>query len=98
VDLYRFTKLLNDRFSGEGIRNVADDLLLTLKPGSKKAVVYQRHLGSDVRNTYGMSIYFPLSDINPKYRDLDFYKDCAWVKFLEKYLTSRRARGAAEAS
>jgi hypothetical protein len=89
VDLYRFAKLLRDRFSGERIRKAADDLLFTLKPGSKKAVVYQRHLGSDVRNTYGMSIYFPLSDINPKYRDLDFYKDCAWGEFLEKYLASR---------
>ena len=38
---------------------------------------------------YGMSIYFPLSDINPKYRDLDFYRDCAWGEFLEKYLASR---------
>jgi len=93
VDLYRFTKLLRDRFSGERVRKAADDLLMTLKPGSKTAVVYQRHLGSDVRNTYGLSIYFPISDINPKYRDLDFFKDCAWGEFPERYLASRRARG-----
>jgi hypothetical protein len=87
VDLYRFTKLLRDRFSGEGVRKAAEELLLALRPGSKKAVLCQKHLGIGVRSTYGLSVYFPLSEINPKYRTLDFYQDCAWGRFIEKFLS-----------
>jgi len=72
------------------------DLLRALKPGSKRAIIYQRGLGRRLKHTHGMSIYFPSSEINPKYRELDFYRDCKWGEFVEKFLASRRARGDAE--
>lgn len=98
IDLYRFVQVLKDRCSQEGIKDKAGDLLMALKPGSKRAIIYQRRLGRRLKHTHGMSIYFPSSEINPKYRELDFYRDCKWGELIEKFLASRRARGDAECS
>ena len=98
IDLYRFVQVLKDRCNQEGIKDKAGDLLMALKPGSKRAIIYQRRLGRRLRHTHGMSIYFPSSEINPKYRELDFYRDCKWGEVIEKFLASRRARGDAKSS
>ncbi|MBW1928873.1 MAG: hypothetical protein JRH08_08180 [Deltaproteobacteria bacterium] len=96
IDLYRFTRLLKGRCSHRRIKEKAGELLRSLRPGRKKAIIYERHLGRRMRHTHGMSIYFPKNHINSKYWDLDFYKDCRWGEFIEKFLTSRRAHGGAE--
>jgi hypothetical protein len=89
VDLYRFVELLKNKCTKEAIITKALDLLKALKPGSDRAIVNQRHLGSGVKNTHGMSIYFPSFDINTRYYDLDFCRDCRWGEFLKIYFASR---------
>jgi hypothetical protein len=92
VDFYRFVQVFKNRCKNEGLKSKAGDLLQALRPGSKRAIVYQRKLGQRLRYTHGMSIYFPFSTINPKYRDLDFYRDCRWGEFLEKFLNAKNRR------
>ncbi|MBN1850679.1 MAG: hypothetical protein JW932_19065, partial [Deltaproteobacteria bacterium] len=96
IDLYRFVQLIGNGCDREVIKEKADKLLMSLKPGTKQAVIYQRHLGRRLKHTHGLSICFPLSEVNPKYCDLDFYRDCKWGEFLEKYLISRREYGVVE--
>jgi hypothetical protein len=90
VDLYRFAQLLETKCTQESIKNAATDLLAVLKPGGDRAIIHQLHLGSSVKNAHGMSIYFPNYDLNPKYNDLDFCRDCRWGEFLKLYLGSSR--------
>jgi len=92
IDLYRFVQVLKNRCNQKGIKDKAEELLRSLKPGSKRAIIYQRHLGKRLKYSHGMSIYFPSSAINPKYRELDFYRDCRWGEFLKKYLNTRGFR------
>lgn len=84
IDLYRFTQLLKASCSQVEIAGKAGELLQALRPGRNKLILYQRHSGKRMRHTHGISIYFPSSAINPKYRELDFCKDCRWGEFLEK--------------
>jgi len=93
IDLCRFTRLLRGRCSHRRIKEKAGELLRSLRPGRKKAILYQRHLGRRMKHTHGMSIYFPKNQINPEYRELDFYQDCKWGEFLEKYLNRDRGPG-----
>ena len=93
IDLYRFTQLLRARCWQGNIKKKAGDLLMTLRPGRRKPVLYQRHLGRRMRHTHGLSIYFPQTWINPRYRALDFYRDCRWGEFLQKYLNRGRRAG-----
>jgi len=86
LDLYRFVQVLKDRCDREGIHARAGELLKGLKPGNQRVILYRRHLGKRLRYTHGMSIYFPAGKINPRYRDLDFFRDCRWGEFLGKYL------------
>ena len=93
IDLYRFTRLLKGRCRHRRIKEKAGELLRSLRPGRKKAIIYERHLGRRMRHTHGISIYFPKNHINPEYRELDFYKDCCWGEFLEKYINRDRRQG-----
>jgi hypothetical protein len=86
IDLYRFAQVLKTKCSQSSIKTKADTLLKSLGTGSKKTILCQQHYGSELKSTHGMSIYFPKWEINPKYQDLDFYHDCQWGEFLEKYL------------
>ena len=88
IDLYRFVQLLETKCSDQGIKAKASDLLKALKPGSNRVIISQDHLGSNVKDTHGMSIYFPSYDINTKYGDLDFCRDCRWGEFLGLYISS----------
>ncbi len=84
IDLYQFVYLLKAKCVQAEIRDKAAAVLQALKPGAKKAILSQKHLGRELKKAHGMSIYFPLGEFNPKYRELDFYKDCHWGAFLEE--------------
>lgn len=86
VDLYRFTRLLKAGSKQKEIKMAASELLRALKPGRRRFVIYHRSLGRRMRHTKGVSVYFPRWWINPRYRELDFYRDCLWGRFIESYL------------
>jgi len=90
IDLYRFVQVLKDRCNQKEIKDKAGDLLQSLKPGGKRMIIHQRHLGKRLRHSQGISIYFPSSEVNPKYRELDFYRDCSWGEFIEGYIKKSR--------
>ena len=86
LDLYQFARNLKIRCEKESIKEKAQELISSLRPGRTKAILYQRHSGEKVKQTHGISIYFPSSWFNPAYKNLDFAKDLSWGRFLEKYL------------
>ena len=86
VDLCSFAKNLRHRSPQETIKKEAARLTRALKPGRRKTILHQEHLGQKVKDTHGISIYFPSTWVNPKYRELDFYRDCNWGKLLDTYL------------
>jgi hypothetical protein len=49
-----------------------------------------KHCGDEVKNSYGVSIFFPWNewgedDLIVKYRDLEFLKDTGWNELLQTY-------------
>ena len=48
--------------------------------------------GSKVKNSHGVSIYFPTQDVSPLYAGLDFSKKTGWDKFLKAFLIKIRGR------
>ena len=91
VDLHRFTRLLKAKSKQKEIKKAADELLRALRPGRRRFVIYHKSLGRRMRHTKGVSVYFPKWWINPRYRELDFYKDCLWGRFIESYLNMKGA-------
>ena len=68
------------------VQAAAEALSAALNSGKGRAILSQGKIGSEVRGTGGLSIYFPGDRINPAYRALDFCADCRWPAFLERYL------------
>jgi hypothetical protein len=85
IDLLCFAKQLR-RLPAPDLRAAAEALIGALKPGKSRLIISQGKIGSEVRGTGGLSIYFPGDRINPAYRALDFCADCRWPAFLERYL------------
>ena len=85
IDLLCFTKNLR-RSSDSDLRAAAETLIAVLKPSKGRPILCQGKIGSEVRGTGGLSIYFPGDRINPAYQALDFCADCRWPAFLEGYL------------
>ncbi len=85
IDLLSFAKNLRKK-AGPDLRAAAESLISALNPGKGRAILSQGKIGSEVRGTGGLSIYFPADLINPAYRALDFCAGCRWSAFLERYL------------
>jgi len=83
VDLLCFAKHLR-RSPDPDLLAAAETLIAALKPGKDRAILSQGKIGSEVRGTGGLSIYFPGDRINPAYRALDFCAACRWGTFLER--------------
>jgi len=49
-------------------------------------VVKSGFKGEAVKNSHGLSIYFPTKKISPLYAGLDFVKKTAWGRFLKEYV------------
>ena len=84
VDLRHFCELLDSanvpgaiKAAAQGVRAALDSYVL--KSG---------HLGVNVANAKGVSIYFPQDEISPLYKKhLDFAKTNSWTKFLNAFVS-----------
>ena len=84
VDLRHFCELLDSanvpgaiKAAAQGVRAALDSYVL--KSG---------HLGVNVANAKGVSIYFPQDQISPLYKKhLDFAKKNSWTKFLNAFVS-----------
>lgn len=84
VDLIHLCKLLQAETSHALIQSLCQNVLDNAN--SEGCVIANGCIGDGVKNSHGISIYFPESHISPLYKKLDFAADTAWDDFLQAYL------------
>jgi Clostripain family len=89
IDLVDFCTLLM-RTGGPEIASQCGKLISAIQSGAY--VVEQGSKGGAVKNSHGVSIYFPTDTISPLYAGLDFAKQTGWGTFLHAYLAAVKRR------
>jgi hypothetical protein len=84
VDLGDFCKLLQMNGIRPDIKSACSNVTDVLF--KNKIIFSSGYKGKVVRNSHGLSIYFPLRKISPLYSRLDFNKKTVWGNFLKNYL------------
>ncbi len=84
LDLYHFAAGIQKKSSGN-IKDKATALMKELAISSKKPIIANNTRGSFGKKMKGLSIYFPPSNVNAAYYDLNFCKNNLWAEFLKKY-------------
>ncbi len=96
VDLFDFCDCLQKRVGADPIGEQCRKLQEFLKT---EFVIKSCYCGADYQYSYGVSMYFPWSQVTPAYWNLDFVHDSerGWGSFLRTYtlLTRREPRGIA---
>ena len=92
VDLYDFCSLLEQNCDHDEIKNACQSVIKIIE--QEKVVIESRFRGAGAQYSYGLSIYFPLTEISAIYLRLDFAQHTRWVEFLEEFQerTRRPAR------
>ena len=86
LDLYHFAANLQKKSTGD-VKLKAAALLKTLATGSTKTIIANSTLNSFGKKMKGLAIYFPPSNVNTAYYELNFCKNNLWAEFLKKYHT-----------
>jgi hypothetical protein len=93
VDLFDFCDCLQKRTNLAAVGRACEELKKFL---ASKFVLKSCYCGAAYQYSYGVSLYFPWSQVAGKYRNLDFVNDSSrgWLQFLETYtqLTRRGPR------
>lgn len=79
VDLMDLCSLLKARVASA--RREAGEVIVK----AQGAIIASGAKGAAVRNSYGVSIYFPTKAVSPLYAKLDFAKSARWDEFLAAY-------------
>lgn len=84
-DLREFCLNLRKSIADVRVKAAANDVIKALKPNG--CVIAQGHLGAQVTNTGGVSVYLPRpgQSISKYYSDLEFAKQHGWDDFLSAY-------------
>jgi hypothetical protein len=85
LDLNSLCEELKRRSRKKEVRGSAQAVLTALTDGSEKFVVAEKHKGSKVTHSHGVSIYFPRGDVTVVYPRLDFAKATHWDEFIKAY-------------
>lgn len=88
VDLYDFCALLEQNCAHAEIRDACRSLTNILM--REKFVVESVYRGAGAQYSYGLSIYFPLTEISAFYQRLDFAQQTHWVEFLKEFQKATR--------
>lgn len=72
--------------------NIAAACRSVIESVQKNYVMVTGFKGGAVKNSHGVSIYFPTQEVSPLYAGLDFSKKTGWDKFLKKFLSTIRGR------
>jgi hypothetical protein len=101
VDIYHFCDLLEKylertvakkngaiKLSIKNIRSIQAACRRVKKhfDGPNKFVIASEHKGRPVRNSNGLSIYFPIKGMDPTYRVIDFVAETVWQKFIDTFV------------
>ena len=81
IDLVHFCQLLR-KFSGSAAIHAACD---AVDSAAAKLVLTSGFKGTRVKNSNGVSIYFPEESISPLYAKLDFARNNKWNEMLQAY-------------
>ena len=84
VDLIDLCKLLQANSVGANITSACKNLIDILS--TNKTIMSSGYKGKGVRNSHGLSIYFPLRKISPLYSKLDLSRKTGWGNFLKAFL------------
>jgi hypothetical protein len=81
IDLVDYCRLVRKTTRKAAVRSACDDV----KASAKALVLRAGFKGAAMKNSNGVSIYFPEDEISPLYATLDFAKKSRWPAFLRKY-------------
>ena len=81
IDLVDYCRLVRRLAGKKGIRTACDEV----EKQAKAFVLRAGYKGAAMKNSHGVSIYFPQDDISGLYANLDFAKKSSWPTFLRKY-------------
>jgi hypothetical protein len=87
IDLVHFCQLLR-KFSGSAAIHAACD---AVDGAATKLVLASGFKGTGVKNSNGVSIYFPEGSISPLYAKLDFARNNKWNEMLKAYFDAVNA-------
>jgi pentapeptide MXKDX repeat protein len=98
IDLFDFCNCLEKRWPFEPIAGRCQEMRRFI---SEEFVLKSAYSGAAYQFSYGVSIYFPWSQVLSKYQNLEFVQASngeGWLSFLRTYtqLTRRRPRGYTE--
>ena len=95
TDLYDFCRALQSFCSHQSIKIDCQAVMDAISgaQGKPGMCIKPGHVGSDVKNSYGASIFFPWSDgsewglqeVIARYKELDFTNKTKWNTFLRTY-------------
>ena len=89
-DLYDFCRLLGEGSELIGLPEMAEKaqvVLDALAPtGKGRFVLAEGHCGQGLEHSHGVSIYFPVREVSPFYRRLDFASETYWDDLLQQVL------------
>lgn len=88
VDLYDFCSLLDQNCDKADIKGACQSVINILAP--ENFVVESVYRGAGAQYSYGLSIYFPLTEISAFYQRLDFAQHTHWVEFLKEFQKTTR--------
>jgi hypothetical protein len=87
VDLYHFCKLLGEYCNQLDVNKACSEVINALGDplaGNPKMVMKRASLGAAVKNSHGVSIYFPSTGVSESYGELQISKT-GWGQFLADY-------------
>ncbi len=78
-------KILNSAALKKSVTELKEALSVSMKLVENSVIA--NTAGQSVASAKGLSIYFPVTQIDKSYYLTDFAKDCLWIDFLREYLT-----------
>jgi hypothetical protein len=81
-DLLDLCTILDENLADTAVRTA----IAAIRQAANSAIVASGCKGSVVRNSHGVSIYFPKKKLSRLYKTLDFTKQTSWQEFVAAYL------------
>ncbi len=91
VDLIDLCQLLKSSPVPQNIKNGCDEVIASIQ-GTSGLVIASGAMGTSMKHSNGIAIYFPTRSVSPLYAGLDFTKETSWGEFLKKYIELTRSR------
>ncbi len=85
IDLYSLCEQFKKKCKTKEVKDCAQATMTALTAGTEKFVAAEKHKGSAMKNSHGVSIYFPRGDVTVVHPRLDFAKKTHWDEFINAY-------------